>query len=219
MTAHTQWRAARLPEHPWLVAAEARIRRRPAAVHEEFPAAGRMVGRTPLYPGTDPQGLLHGCVDDLARARLMAALVEAAPAPTLDQEVAQLYHHGDDAERRAVLRAAPILPTTSVGTALALVTDALRTNDHRLVAAAMGPFASRHLDQHQWRHGVLKCLFLGVPLAAVAGLRHRADTELTRMAADLAAERRAAGREIGPDLRALTDMAVQSATTGSGLPG
>jgi hypothetical protein len=82
---------------------------------------------------------------------------------------------------------------------LELVRDALRTNDTRLVAAAMGGFAARHLDDHGWRHGVLKCLFVGVPLNSFTGIGPRTDAELGRMVADFVAERRAAGRAIPAD--------------------
>jgi L-ribulose-5-phosphate 3-epimerase len=68
----------------------------------------------------------------------------------------------------------------------------------RLVAAALGPYA-RRLDDATWRHGVLKCLFTGVPLAAVAGLGARADTELARIFTDFARERTAAGRDVPAD--------------------
>jgi hypothetical protein len=81
----------------------------------------------------------------------------------------------------------------------------LRTNDIRLVAAALGPFAGEHLDQHSWRHGVLKCLFVGVPLAAVADTDRRSDAELLRMVADYADERRAAGREVPADAVSLLE--------------
>ncbi|MET8539440.1 EboA domain-containing protein [Kitasatospora sp. NPDC004799] len=202
------WPAPPDPQDDWLTCAEHRVRDWPGTVHQEFPLAGRMVGRAPVRPGTDPQGLVHGTVDDLARARLLAALAEALPGAVLATEVEKLYRHGDDAERRGVLRALPDLPDSVRRLGLELVADGLRTNDPRLVAAAMGPFAARHLDQAQWRHGVLKCLFTGVPLAAVAELVARTDSELLRMARDLAAERRAAGREVDPDLRALLGMGV-----------
>ena len=80
-----------------------------------------------------------------------------------------------------------------MSTGLELVADALRTNDPRLVASALGDFAGAHLDDHAWRHGVLKALFMGVPIDVVARLDDRADDELARMAAGLVAERRAAG--------------------------
>ncbi|PVE11824.1 EboA domain-containing protein [Streptomyces scopuliridis] len=117
----------------------------------------------------------------------------------------RLYQRGSAAERRAVLLALPHR-VTGPG-ALPLVEDALRTNDTRLVAAAVGPYAAAHLDPHAWRHAVLKCLFTGVPVDAVDGLERRAhgDTELARMLADFAAERTAAGRPVPADLhRALT---------------
>ncbi|MEV4971104.1 EboA domain-containing protein [Streptomyces scopuliridis] len=117
----------------------------------------------------------------------------------------RLYQRGTAAERRAVLLALPHR-VTGPG-ALSLVEDALRTNDTRLVAAAVGPYAAAHLDPHAWRHAVLKCLFTGVPVDAVDGLERRAhgDTELARMLADFAAERTAAGRPVPADLhRALT---------------
>ena len=79
-----------------------------------------------------------------------------------------------------------MLPASSMRLGLALVTDALRSNDPRLVAAAMGPFTAAHLGQAAWRQGVLKCLFTGIPLIAVTDLDRRADTELLRMVRDLA---------------------------------
>ncbi|WP_112489813.1 EboA domain-containing protein [Streptomyces bacillaris] len=136
-------------------------------------------------------------------------LIEArAPLPS----VTRLYEQGTAAERRAVLLT---LDRLALGaTALPLVEDALRTNDTRLVAAAVGPYAAAHLPPHAWRHAVLKCLFTGVPVDAVARLGERAqgDAELARMLADFAAERTAAGREVPPGLRtvlALTDPAPE----------
>ncbi|MDQ0597725.1 hypothetical protein QF037_002070 [Streptomyces canus] len=112
----------------------------------------------------------------------------------------RVYRQGTADERRAVLHALPhLVPGPD---ALPLVEDALRTNDTRLLTAAVGPYAARHLDPHQWRHAVLKCLFTGVPVDAVAGLDRRAaaDAELARMLGDYAAERTAAGREVPEDL-------------------
>ena len=117
----------------------------------------------------------------------------------------RVYAQGTAAERRAVLHALPHL--VSGPEALPLVEDALRTNDTRLLAAAVGPYAARHLAAHHWRHAVLKCLFTGVPVTEVAELdrRARADAELARMLGDYAAERTAAGRTVPQDLyRVLT---------------
>ncbi|MBJ7906131.1 EboA domain-containing protein [Streptomyces sp. DSM 110735] len=131
---------------------------------------------------------------DTARVLLLHA---AHPTPA---DLARLYHQGTADERRAVLRALPdLVPGPD---ALPLIEDALRTNDTRLLAAAVGPYAARHLDPHLWRHAVLKCLFTGVPVAHVDQLaaRARGDGELARMLTDFAAERTAAGRPVPSDL-------------------
>ncbi|WP_327707814.1 EboA domain-containing protein [Streptomyces sp. NBC_00464] len=132
-------------------------------------------------------GLEHA---DSVRALLIIEARTALPALT------RLYEQGTAAERRAVLRTLPALDLGA--TALPLVEDALRTNDTTLVAAAVGPYAGTHLDPHNWRHAVLKCLFTGVPVEAVDQLarRSRGDAELARMLGDYAAERIAAGRPV-----------------------
>jgi hypothetical protein len=96
-----------------------------------------------------------------------------------------------------------------------LLRDALRTNDPRLVAAALGPCAG-HLDQAAWRQGVLKVVFMGVPLAAVHRLGERADGELAAMLAGLAEERAAAGRELAGDATALLELLARRGVTDAG---
>jgi hypothetical protein len=146
-----------------------------------FPVIGRMV-RT----GADD-----------ARVRLLAAFAGASDDPAA--ALTLLYRHGTSAERRGVLRGLAEVGHRVPDAGVALVEDALRSNETDLVAAALGAFAGRHLGQHAWRHGVLKCLFMGVPLAAVDGLDRRADAELLRMVAAFADERRAAGRPVPAD--------------------
>ncbi|MFF6883380.1 EboA domain-containing protein [Streptomyces sp. NPDC012421] len=134
--------------------------------------------------------------EDAVRCLLLATALPDAAGLT------RLYAHGTAAERRAVLRALPLLPRLAPDAVLPLVEDALRSNDTRLIASAVGPWAARHLPAHAWRHAVLKCLFTGVPLAAVADFERRAadDRELARMLVGYAAERLAAGRDIPDDL-------------------
>ncbi|MFF2273437.1 EboA domain-containing protein [Agromyces sp. NPDC058136] len=190
----------------WIVAGVLTVTAHPASIAELFPAAGRAVGREPLAPEQDPRGLVRGTADDRAREELLGALLAALAPQDAAPAVEQLYRHGDDAERRGVLRGLSAAdPETEpvVAAGLELVADALRTNDPRLVAAAMGSFSARHLDQHAWRHGVLKVLFMGIPLTAVAGVDRRADDELARMAAALVAERREASRPITDDMARL----------------
>ncbi|MEU4525498.1 EboA domain-containing protein [Amycolatopsis sp. NPDC024027] len=158
------------------------------ALRTVFPGVGRRVGRGPSEtPGRT--------VDDLARVELLKAAPDAAA------EMPGLYRHGDAAEKRAVLFGLSVVDIGDAG--LELVADALRTNDPRLVAAAMGEYAATHLGDAAYRHGVLKCVFMGIPLADVAGLDRRTDEELLRMMRSFAAERAAAGREVPADLRTL----------------
>ncbi|MGW1817213.1 EboA domain-containing protein [Streptomyces sp. NPDC002125] len=137
---------------------------------------------------------------DSVRALLLVDAHAGLPAVT------RLYEQGTAAERRAVLLTLHRLDLGA--TALPLVEDALRTNDTRLVAAAVGPYGAAHLDAHGWRHAVLKCLFTEVPVQAVGrlGERARGDAELARMLGDFAAERTAAGRPVPEDLRTVLDL-------------
>ncbi|TDC60793.1 sugar phosphate isomerase [Micromonospora sp. KC207] len=188
-----------VPDPEWLDAAIERVAGEPATIPRWFAAAARRCGRDPL---PDAPGWT---ADEAARALLLAAL----PADHAGH-AADVYRHGDAAEKRAVLRALPLLPVGAAG--VPLLHDAIRTNDTRLLAAALGPYA-RHLDPAAWRQAVLKCVFVGVPLAVVHDLDARADVELAAMLAALAAERRAAGRDVPADAAALLDRLT--ATTAS----
>lgn len=143
--------------------------------------------------------------EDVARLLLLHAVHPDEAAVT------RLYTQGTAAERRAVLQALPHLPHLKPAAALPLVEDALRTNDTRLVGAAVGPYAAEHLGAHAWRQAVLKCLFTGVPLDQVTDLERRAtgDDELARMLTDYAAERSAAGRPVPADLLLALRLAIQ----------
>jgi hypothetical protein len=182
----------------WLKGALAAVAGDPAAIRPRFPAVGRKVGRGPLDLAADPADVHAWTVDDGARTLLLITLGERAV-----QELEGLYQHGDVPERRAVLRALELLPIGDVG--VGLVLDALRTNDTRLIAAALGPYAARQLGDHDFAHAVLKCVAVGVPLAGVAGLPERCTPELARMLASYAHERVAAGRDVPPDIWALID--------------
>lgn len=203
----------------WLASALAEVARDPDSVTRAFAFAARRVGRAPRQPDADPSGVVHGTVDDAARAALVVALADrVGTGPDCAERLVSLYRQGDAAERRGVLRGLDALTERGslggsdtdidagalVAAGLDLAADALRANDPSLVAAAVGPFGGRYLDQHTWRHAVLKLVFQGVSLAAVSGLAARADAELDRMARDFAAERRAAGRPVPTDLDRLT---------------
>jgi hypothetical protein len=172
----------------WLAEARDQIAADPAALARLFPAVGRKCGRGQLW--TDDPELIGWTIDDAVRTVLLAGASL--------EDVTAVYNYGDATERRAVLRALPLLDLGDA--AVSLVQDALRTNDTRLIAAALGPYAAEHLPIDAWRHAVLKCVFLGIPLAWVADLDGRKDDELVRMMRAFADERIAAGRTIPPDV-------------------
>jgi len=178
----------------WLKTALSEATADPASLRAAFPTVGRRCGRGAL-PGTG------WSTEDAVRALLLTALPLSGPA--LAAEVTALYERGDAAERRAVLSALPLLETADPAFAalgLPLVRDALRSNDTRLIEAALGPYAARRLPDEEYRQAVLKCVFCEIPLDRVAGLAARADGELACMLADFAHERVAAGREIPDDI-------------------
>ena len=190
----------------------------PQRVRRAFPAVGRRLGRGPLDPEADAADLHAWTVDDAGRAALLRAAAGDPPRP-LDDLLDTLYAHGDGAERRGVLRALDVLPPVVVRSAApALLRDALRTNDVRLVAAAAGGrCAVALLTDAELAQALLKCLFVGVPLGPVAAVPDRVPAEAARMAADLVRERVAAGRTVPVDAWLLLDP-HPGALDAAGLP-
>jgi len=173
----------------------------PLALGRMFPGAARRTARGELGDG-------HR-LEDAVRVELVRAAAAGLDPEPLLAELGALYRYGDADEKRAVLLALGALADPGLDGA-DLLLDALRTNDVRLVAAAMGPHADR-LSAHDWRHGVLKCLFVGVPLSAVHGLSARTDAELLAMVRRYADEREAAGRPVPDD--AVRLLASTASTT------
>lgn len=178
---------ATAPDHAcdWFYEAREKVIRDRAELETLFPAAARACGRAPL------SGVWR--TDDAARVLLLALV----PWPSADPLIC-LYNHGDADERRAILLALDRIVRD--GRALPIVEDALRSNDTRLITAALGPYAARHLAAGAYRQAVLKCVFCGIALASVSGLDDRADAELARMLSDFAQERVAAGRSVPEDV-------------------
>ena len=186
-----------VPNRPWLDDALARVRADPDTAGPFFARTDRKLGREPLA------GDGAWTAGRAGRALLLAELDDP-------RRITTLYHQGDAAERLAVLTALPLLDVGDAG--VPLLEDALRTNDTRLVAAALGPYAE-HLDQTTWRQGVVKCVFMGIPLSTVHRLDDRADQQLAEMLGALATERAAAGRRLPDDALALLGRLTVANTT------
>jgi hypothetical protein len=161
----------------WLQERILQVREDPRAIRSIFPAVARRVGAR----------------HEEARIQLLEALPDRA-------ELADLYRYGDAHERRAVILA---IVGSSGEEDLALVRDAFRSNDPRLVtaaAAAAGQLADDEVDQV-----LMKCVFMGIPLEQVPMLADRATGKTARMVAGFVLERVCAGRDVAPDVWAVID--------------
>jgi hypothetical protein len=182
----------------WLRETSAAVAADPTVLRSKFPMVGRKVGREPLEADADPADVHAWTIDDAARTLLLIAAGEGAEA-----ELAELYRYGDAAERRGILRALPYLELGD--RALHLVDDAIRTNDTRLIAAALGPYATEHLSDAGYDQAVLKCVFVGVPITPLDGIPSRVTPDGARMLGAFVHERVAAGRDVPAEVWTVID--------------
>jgi hypothetical protein len=184
------------------------------ALLEAFTAATRRLGRARLAPTEEEIARLAGAgvswpigtwgADELGRVALLVAAAAHWPEADLSALVEECYRQGDGAERQAVLRALPLLPGPE--RFLEIAVDACRSHIQPLfeAIACENPYPARHFPELNFNQMVLKALFTGVALARILGCDGRVTSELSRMAADFASERRAAGRSVPPDIGKLT---------------
>jgi hypothetical protein len=184
------------------------------ALLESFTAATRRLGRARLAPSEEEIARLGGAgvswpigawgADELGRVALLVAAAAHWPETDLSAVVEECYRQGDGAERQAVLRALPLLPAPE--RFLETAVDACRSHIQPLfeAIACENPYPARYFPELNFNQMVLKALFTGVALARVIGCDGRVTSELSRMAADYASERRAAGRSVPPDIGMLT---------------
>jgi hypothetical protein len=184
------------------------------ALLEAFTAATRRLGRARLAPTEEEIARLAGVgvswpvgtwgADELGRATLLTSAAAHWPEAELEALVEECYRQGDGAERQAVLRALPLLPAPE--RFLEIAVDACRSHIQPLfeAIACENPYPALHFPELNFNQMVLKALFTGVALARILGFEGRVTSELGRMAADYASERRAAGRSVPPDIGKLT---------------
>lgn len=182
----------------------------PGDLLNRFTALGSPTWNTPLNPATDAQTEAQAQVPgidlrvwsrcDAARALLLFDWLRRAPGRDVVSGLASCYEQGDAAEQTSWLRVLPLLPEPQRW--LPWAVDACRTNIQPLfqAIACENPYPAAHFPERNFNQMILKALFNNVALARIVGLPARRNADLARMAADYAAERRAAGRSVPDDI-------------------
>lgn len=186
-----------------------------------YTGAARHAGSSALAPSAEERAALlpiapdvsfeHWSIADAVRAALLLTAAEGAPGADAFVDIATAcFENGDAREQQSFLRGLPAMPHAPRFTATAV--DACRSHIQPTFEsiACENPFPAAHFPENQFNQMVLKALFTGVRIERIAGLTGRLNPELSRMARDYAAERRAAGRAVPADLPlALHDMALE----------
>jgi hypothetical protein len=113
------------------------------------------------------------------------------------------FRHGDNGERRAVLRCLSLFsePERYVELAAQACRSSVQTVFEAL--ACENPFPAATMPDLLFNQMILKALFTEVALDRVVGVDSRITPELSRMAEGYASERRAAGRSVPADIAKL----------------
>ena len=177
----------------------------PADWLTSFALAARKLPREPLAVGEDQElAWLSGSPFSEA-ARVALLLRMSASQSDLPGVLAECFRQGDNGEKRAVLRSLALMP--SPDELVEVGTFGCRTNVVTVfeAIACENPFAAKYFPEPSFNQMVLKAVFVGVSLSRVMGLNERLNPDLSRMAQDYAAERRAAGRSVPSDLELIVE--------------
>lgn len=170
-----------------------------------FGLASRKAGSSLLPLGPVEQQIARDLIDgwhperwtvsEAVRVLLAIAALDHDPS-ILDR----LARHADTAEQCALYRGLTLYPA-HVNVA-DLLGRGLRTHATPVFEsiAHYNPWPAMHFDEHRWNHLVLKAMFMEVALWPMQGFDAKRNQELTRMALDFAAERKAADRPVPMEL-------------------
>ncbi len=168
-----------------------------------FPGLPRRIGRHHLGGGRVGIGGATLDLDAFRPCDLAAALL-LTRCEASDDELFDLYQHGDIEERTMLLRALHVLPIGPI--TVRMFGEVQRTNMLVHVEAALcdGDLFARTVGQPGFELDVanrvlLKLAFLDLPLARCLFAEQHANAGLSTMLQDLATEREAAGRAVWRD--------------------
>jgi hypothetical protein len=158
--------------------------------------AGETADAQAVRPALDP-----GAWSLEQTARILFALASAAhAADTFPARLERLVRSGEIGEQIALLRGLPLYPEPAQH--LLLAGEGIRSAMQPIYEAVAhrSPYPAEIFTEAMWNQMVVKALFIGSTLAPIQGLDDRRNADLARMLIDYARERRAAGRDIKPEL-------------------
>lgn len=171
--------------------------------------ASRHAPRVALAPGADALAQAHEILPgwnperwdvlEAARVRLLLARPDLEE-DSFASDLEILSQHADEGELRAIYKSLALLPKPERFRERGA--EGCRTNIVPVFesVACDTPFPFLHFDELAWNQMLIKALFIGAPVVRIVGLDRRLNSELARMALDLAEERRSAGRPVQPEL-------------------
>lgn len=148
-----------------------------------------------VRPGWNPT---DWTLADAARTRILLAI--ASDAAAFGETFKRLCQTADLGTLIGFYRGLPLFPSSE---ALEWqVGEGLRTSIQAVFEAIAhkSPVPAETFSEHRWNHMVLKALFIGADLQPIVGLEKRRNAALASTLVDHVHERRAAGREIDPQV-------------------
>ena len=180
--------------------------------YRTFTAMPRFVGKQPIDVQADMaftlQRLRAGfqvggwTMDRLARVWWLLQL-PADNETTYVNTITQLFKAGELNELVALYSALPVLAFPEAWRFQA--TEGIRNNIADVQSAIMlhNPYPADYFDEAAWNQLVLKAIFTDKDVTQITGLDERKNARLAQTLADFAAERRAAGRTLPPNIEQL----------------
>ncbi len=165
-----------------------------------FPGIPRRFGKDPIGGGKQTIGEAIVDLDAIRVCDVVAAYLVTSLEAT-EEEVVDVYMHGDIEERAMLLRSLNFLPLGS--TTDRLLGEVLRTNIVLHMEAALcdtdllaRSISNKTIDNDTANRLLLKFAFLDMDLTRALGACIHANITLSTMLQDLATEREAAGRSV-----------------------
>ena len=148
--------------------------------------------------------VMNWTLDRLARVWWLLQL-PADDQPTYVKTISELFKAGELNELVALYSALPVLAHPESWRFQA--TEGIRNNIADVQSAIMlyNPYPADYFDEAAWNQLVLKAFFTDKDITQIIGLDERKNARLAKTLADYAAERRAAGRSLPPNIERLME--------------